>query len=235
MRELLDIYGVTDPEDVKRWADMAREARTRGWWQHGDFGANLPPFFVNFLGLEAGAAAEHDYRGGLVTGLLQTADYARAVLSSGAPGMPTEEGELDRRVEIRLQRQLILHRDTAPLRLWALLDEAVLRRRIGGPAVLRAQLDHLLEVSELDNVTVQILPDSEVHPALDFPFSILRFGDGLPITGVVYLENFHRSDYLDDRNDLDNYQTAFDDLAKRALDPRASRTLIHHHAKAIDA
>jgi transcriptional regulator with XRE-family HTH domain len=234
VRELLDVYGISDPEDVRRWVDMAREARLRGWWQHGDFGAHLPSFFVNFLGLEAGASAEYDYRGGLVTGLLQTADYARAVLGSGAPGTLTDEGELDRRVEIRLQRQHILHRGKEPLRLWALLDEGVLRRRIGGPQVLREQLQHVLELSELDNVTVQILPDAEVHPALDFPFSILHFGDELPISGIVYLENFHRSVYLDDRGSLNHYQTAFDQLAKRALDPQASRTLIHQHAKALD-
>lgn len=234
VRELLDIYGITDPEDIKRWVDMAREARARGWWQHGDVSTNLPSFFVNFLGLEAGASAEYDYRGGLVTGLLQTADYARAVLGSGAPGTPSDKGELDRRVEIRLQRQHILHRDVDPLQLWALLDEGVLRRRIGGPSVLRDQLRHVIELSALDNVTVQILPDTEVHPGLDFPFSILHFGDELPITGVVYLENFHRSVYLDDRGNLNQYQTAFDTLAKRALDPEASRALIHQHAKVLD-
>jgi transcriptional regulator with XRE-family HTH domain len=122
VRELLDVYGVTNPADVRPLAEMARQAQLRGWWQQG-YGDVLPPWFATFVGLEAGAAEERDYKGALITGLLQTADYARAIISAALPGAgPPPPGEVERLISLRMERQRMLHLAKDPLQLWAIVD-----------------------------------------------------------------------------------------------------------------
>ena len=236
---LLDAYGITNPADVRPLAEMARQAQQRGWWQEG-FGDVLPQWFSTFVGLEAGAAEERDYKGALVTGLLQTGDYARAILSTGIPaaGEPPP-GEVERLVGLRLERQRLLHLPKDPLRLWAIMDEAVLRRPIGGADVMRRQLRHLAEISEAPNVTVQVLQEATAHPALDFPFCLLTFPEprsaGVPrVPGLVYLENFATSMYIEGEAQVGYYAAVFADLSRRALDPSQSRSRLRQHIKDLD-
>lgn len=231
VRELLDVYGITNPGDVRPLVEMARQAQQRGWWQH--YGDVLPAWFATFVGLETGAAEERDYKGALVTGLLQTADYARALMGSDVPGGPPPEGELERLIALRLERQQLLHQAADPLRLWALMDEAVLRRRVGGAAVMRQQLRHLADLSEAPNITIQVLPEDRAHAALDFPFCILVFRDQRRIPGLVYLENFRTTLHLEDAGDMRYYGAAFDSLSRIALSPGESRAVILDYLKGI--
>jgi hypothetical protein len=243
VRELLDVYGITNPADVRPLVEMARQAQQRGWWQ--GYGDVLPSWFATFVGLEAGAAEERDYKGALVTGLLQTTDYARAVISGdpggpggpggpGALGAPPSDGELERLIALRMERQALLHQTGDPLRLWALMDAAVLRRRVGSPAIMRQQLRHLAEMSEAPNVTIQVLPEDRAHPALDFPFCLLLFRDQQRVPGLVYLENFRTTLHLEDGENMRYYSAAFDGLAGAALTPDDSRAAVLAHMKACD-
>ena len=232
VRELLDAYGITNPDDVRPLVEMARHAQQRGWWQ--GYGDVLPPWFATFVGLETGAAEERDYKGALVTGLLQTPDYARAVMGAAVPGGPPPPGELERLIALRLERQQLLHHSADALKLWAVLDEAVLRRRVGGAAVMRHQLRHLADLSQAPNITIQVLPEDQVHPALDFPFCMLLFRDHQRLPGLVYLENFRKTLHLEDGEDMKYYSAAFDGLTRAALSPGQSRDLVRQHLKAID-
>jgi len=229
VRELLDVYGITNPDDVRPLVEMARQAQQRGWWQ--GYGDIMPPWFATFVGLEAGAGEERDYRGALVTGLLQTPAYARAVMGGDLPGGSPSPGELERLIGLRLERQQLLYHARDPLRLWAVMDQAVLRRRVGGPAVMRQQLQHLAEAAQAPNITIQVLGDEVMHPALDFPFCLLLFSGGR-LPGLAYVENFRKTLYLEDGEDLRYYSAAFDGLARAALGPGESRAVVLEHMKA---
>jgi transcriptional regulator with XRE-family HTH domain len=231
VRELLDVYGITHSDDVRPLVAMARQAQQRGWW-HG-YGDVLPPWFTTYVGLETGAAEERDYKGALVTGLLQTAGYARAIMSADIPGGPPPPGELERLIALRMERQQVLHQSADPLRLWAVMDEAVLRRPVGGPDVMRQQIRHIAELSHAPNITVQVLSEDRVHPALDFPFCILIFRAQQRVPGLVYLENFRKTLHLEDGEDMRYYSAAFDALARAALTPAQSRDLMLAQLKAL--
>jgi transcriptional regulator with XRE-family HTH domain len=229
VRELLDVYGITDPRDVRPLVEMARQAQQRGWWQ--GYGDILPPWFATFVGLEAGASEERDYRGALVTGLLQTPAYARALMSAELPSGRAAAGELERLIGLRLERQQLLYHSPDPLRLWAVMDESVLRRRVGGIPVMREQLKHLADASEVPNITIAVLPDTVTHAAMDFPFCLLLF-PGERIPGLAYVESFRKTLYLEDGEDVNYYSAAFDTLARAALDRDESRKLVLTHLKA---
>jgi len=201
-RDLVDLlarYGVTDPEEINELLTMAREANTPGWWQH--YGDVLPQWFRTYVDLESAAALIRTYEGQFVPGLLQTDDYMRAVIH-GAHLESSEE--VGRRVRLRLARQTLLTREHPP-RLWAVVDEAALRRPVGGPGVMRGQLERLLDATKLPNVTLQILPfDTGAHPAMVGSFSILRFADR-ELPDVVYLEHLTNAVYLDKRAEVERY------------------------------
>jgi transcriptional regulator with XRE-family HTH domain len=237
VRELLDVYGISHPDDVAPLVAMARQAQQRGWWQ--GYGDVLPTWFATFVGLEAGAAEERDYKGALVTGLLQTPDYARAVLAGDPQEGPARPdavlpGELERLLALRLERQQLLREAADPLRLWAVMDEAVLRRRVGGTAVMRQQLHALLEASQQPNITIQVLPGDRLHAALDFPFCLLLFRDRRRLPGLVYLENFRKTLYLENGGDMEYYAHAFSSLTRAALSPGESRAVVLAHLEALD-
>jgi transcriptional regulator with XRE-family HTH domain len=232
LRELLDAYGISHPGDVRPLVAMARQAQQRGWWQ--GYGDVLPSWFATFVGLEAGAAEERDYKGALVTGLLQTPDYARAVLAGDVPPGAELPGEVERLLALRLERQQLLREAADPLRLWAVMDEAVLRRRVGGIAVMRQQLSALVQASEQPNITIQVLPEDRLHPALDFPFCLLLFRDRRRLPGLVYLENFRKTLYLENGGDMEYYAHAFSGLTQAALSPDESRAVVLAHLAALD-
>jgi transcriptional regulator with XRE-family HTH domain len=220
LRLLLDIYQV-DGERREALLTLARQAKERGWWQ--SYGSAIPQWFQVYVGLEAEASSVRVYEAELVHGLLQTADYYRAFLRA-APAAAGDD-EADRKIEVRLARQERLTGDDPP-DYWAVLNEAVIRRVVGGAHVMRGQLDHIAEMAGLPHVNVQVLPfGAGVHPAMDGSFEILGFPEpGDP--DVVYLENQAGSLYLEEQPEIDRYARMFSHLIAKALDPEESRRMI---------
>ncbi|GIF40662.1 transcriptional regulator [Actinoplanes xinjiangensis] len=212
--DLLTMYGVSDSAERDALIGLARQANNPGWWQH--FGDVLPTWFQAYLGLEAAASLIRTYEIQFVPGLLQTPDYARAVIMLGHAGASAEE--INRRVDVRLQRQQILTRSGGP-QLWAVIDEAVLRRPIGGVDVMRAQIESLIEASKLPGVRLQIIPFMVGgHAAAGGPFAILRFPEP-ELPDVVYVEQLTSAIYLDKREDVDHYAMAMERVCIDAEPP----------------
>ena len=203
VEDLLTLYGVDDVEERGRLLTLARQANTPGWWHR--YGDVLPGWFQSYLGLEAAASLIRTYEVQFVPGLLQTDAYARAVILLGYGGAGTEE--IDRRVGLRMARKQLLTRPEPP-QLWVVMDEAVLRRPIGGPEVMRAQIEALEEARRLPNVRLQVIPfRAGGHAAAGGAFSILRFPDQ-DLPDVVYIEHLTSALYLDGREDVDRYAEA---------------------------
>jgi transcriptional regulator with XRE-family HTH domain len=220
VRDLCSLYGVPEGPQRDHLMDLARESRRQGWWQ-----AYAPQILVHFdayLGLENGASSIRIYESTLVQGLLQTEDYARALLE--VPLEPLHPERIEELVQVRLTRQRLLTRPDPPdFRM--ILDEATLRHAVGGPEVMRGQFEHLVKASRLPNVTLQVIPFAVgAYPAMGASFAILEFPGKTP--GVVYTEDLQRSIYLERAVDLKRYQQVFDDLRARALDEEESRGLI---------
>jgi len=219
--DLLTLYGITDQAEREELLELVRQASAPGWWQQYD--DVLPRWFESYIGLEKAASIIRNYEVQFIQGLLQTEDYARAVILIGNAHAPAEE--IDRRVSLRMRRQELLTQPGAP-EFWAVLDEAALRRSPGGAKVMRAQLEHLLQVTELPNVTLQIAPfDAGPHAAAGGPFSILRFPEP-DLPDVVYLEQLNSAIYLDQPDDVINYLTIMDQLCVQAETDTASRNMI---------
>jgi transcriptional regulator with XRE-family HTH domain len=218
--DLLAMYGVDENErDVL--VALAREANAPGWWhQYADV---LPDWFQTYVGLEEAASVLRVYEVQFVPGLLQTASYARAVVASGWPGAP--EQEIERRVSIRITRQELLTKQGGP-RLWAVVDEAALRRPVGSPEVFRAQLEHLIEVTQDVRITLQIAPfSSGSHAAEAGAFTIMRFPEA-DLPDVVYLEQLTSALYLDKREDVERYSEVMERLSVESEPPeRTAETL----------
>jgi transcriptional regulator with XRE-family HTH domain len=219
--DLLTRYGVTDERARAGLLALARQANIPGWWtKYGDI---LADWFEAYLGLEAAASVIRSFELQFVHGLFQTEAYARAVTLLGFKAAPAEE--IDRRVSLRMKRQDLLTGPQPP-RVWSILDEAALRRPVGGRAVMRGQLKRLAEVADLPHVTIQAVPfDRGGHAATGGSFSILRFGeDDLP--DVVYIEQLTSALYLDGRDDVDHYMEVMDRLSADALTPAATARLL---------
>src|SRR5215211_5218177 len=219
--DLLRLYGVTDPTEVAEFVALAREANSPGWWQH--YGDVLPPWFRTYVDLESVATLIRTYEGQFIPGLLQTDDYMRAVVQGAHLDESSEE--VGRRVRLRMARQTLLTREQPP-RLWAVVDEAALRRPVGGPEVMRAQLERLLEAAKLPNVTLQILPFAAgAHAAMVGSFSILRFGDQ-ELPDVVYLEHLTSALYLNKPEEVDQYLHVMEGICVRAAPPERTVELL---------
>ncbi|WP_370461807.1 helix-turn-helix domain-containing protein [Micromonospora sp. WP24] len=219
--DLLTLYGVKDDEEREVLLKLARDANSPGWWHR--YGDVLPGWFQSYLGLEAAAALIRTYEVQFVPGLLQTSAYARAVVLLGH-GAATPD-EIDRRVGLRMGRQELLRR-TNPPQLWAVLDEAALRRPLGGPEVMRGQLDALVGATRLPNIRLQIVPfTAGGHAAAGGAFSILRFGDQ-DLPDIVYIEQLTSAIYLDKRDDLDHYALAMERLCVEAEPPERTPELL---------
>jgi len=219
--DLLTLYGVTDEADRQALRDLAGRANAQGWWH--DYSDVLPTWFEAYVGLEEAATQIRAYEVQFVPGLLQTGDYARAVSLLGDPN--ATDREVERRVGLRLARQAMFTRPTPP-NFWVVLDEAVLRRPIGGVEIMRAQVRHLLEMSQRQNVTIQIVPFAAGgHAAAGGPFSILRFAE-YDLPDVVYLEQLTSSLYLDKHEMVDSYLMVMDRLCVDAVTPTNSVKLM---------
>ncbi|MGB9377366.1 MAG: helix-turn-helix transcriptional regulator [Mycobacteriales bacterium] len=212
--DLLILYGMTRAEEREALLRLVGEANAPGWWHR--FADVLPSWFQSYVGLEAAASLIRSYEVQFVPGLLQTEEYARAVISLGRTG--TSDLAVDQRVTLRIARQQVLSR-ARPVRVWAVLDEAVIRRPIGGPEVMRGQLEHLIAVTKAPNVTLQIIPfGAGGHAAAGGAFSILRFPDE-QMPDVVYSEQLTSGLYLDKREDVDRYLEAMERLCLEADEP----------------
>ncbi|MER5968299.1 helix-turn-helix transcriptional regulator [Streptomyces sp. NPDC002055] len=215
--DLLTLYGVTDAAEREDFLALARQATAPGWWhQYSDI---LPSWFETHIGLEEATSVIRTYESQFIPGLLQTEGYARAVTRLGHPHGTARD--VERRVTLRLARQELLRRDDPP-RFWAVLDEASLRRPLGGPEVMREQLQHLIEMSRLPHVTVQVAPFTLGGvAAAGGPVTILRFLEP-DLPDVVYLEQLTSALYLDKQEDVDNYLSVMDRLCAEAEPPAAT-------------
>ncbi|WP_184840588.1 helix-turn-helix domain-containing protein [Allocatelliglobosispora scoriae] len=224
--DLLTLYGLTDPVERDRLLALARNANSPGWWNR--FSDVLPSWFHPYVGLEAAASLVRNYEVQFVPGLLQTRDYARAVVMLGHGHSPPDE--IERRVDLRLLRQQVLTRLHDPLQFWAVIDEAVLRRPIGGVEVMRKQIHALAEAAMIPNVRVQVVPfHLGGHAASGGAFSILRFAEP-DLPDVVYVEQLTSSLYLDKRDDVDQYAIVMEKLCIQAPPPEQSRDILHRIA-----
>jgi transcriptional regulator with XRE-family HTH domain len=217
--DLLTLYGVTDATERAEFLALARRANAPGWWHR--YSDLLPGWFETYLGLEQASTMIRTYELQFVPGLLQTRDYARAVTLLGHEDVE----DIERRVDLRIRRQEVLTAPGAPT-LWAVIDEAALRRSLNGPQLLRAQLDHLLAMNELPNVSVQIAPLSfGGHAAAGGPFSILRFAEP-DLPDIVYLEQLTSALYLDKRSDVEHYALVMDRLCAHIEPPDRTASII---------
>jgi transcriptional regulator with XRE-family HTH domain len=216
VRDLCDLYEVTDQAERDRMMTLARESKRRAWWQSYELS------YATYVGLEAEAVVISAFQSSAVHGLLQTADYARAG-DEGTMPRPSPE-RIEMQIQAKLTRQEILVREGPP-RFAVVLDEAALHRMVGGYQVMAAQLARILDVSALPNVQVQVLPfDRGAHPALESNFTILELPDQAP--GVVFVEGLIGSTYLDRAGDLKRYHEIFRELQSIALNPQDTADMI---------
>jgi transcriptional regulator with XRE-family HTH domain len=222
LNSMLELYGVDDQGQRQVLLEMAREGHRKGWWAVWD--GVLPTGFGIYVGLEAEAASLRVYEAQVVHGLLQTEDYARAVMSTVRRRQTPDE--IDRLVKLRMQRQEVLMR-ADPLELWIILDEAVLRRMVGPSCVMRQQLEHLYETSQWPNVTLQVLTfGSGLHPGMGGPFAIIEFPERFD-PDVVYTEGITGQAYIEERDrEVRARSETFDLLRATALPPADSALLI---------
>jgi len=208
--DLLTLYGVTDSEERAALLNLAREANTPGWWHA--YSDVLPTWLEPYVGLEAAASVLRTYEVQFVPGLLQTEEYARALIRLGSA---VSEDEIARRAELRVSRQEILGGPNPP-QLWAVVDEGALRRPVGGREVAHRQLQHLIKMAEHPAVTLQILPfTAGPHSAMGGPFTILRFAEP-DLHDVVYIEQLTSALYLDKPSEVDSYLEVMEQLCLQA-------------------
>jgi len=219
--DLLTHYGLADGEERERLLTLARDANAPGWWHR--YSDILPAWFQPYIGLESAASLIRNYEVQFIPGLLQTQEYARAVVNLGHARTGPEG--VDRRVELRMTRQQVLHKPEA-LQFWAVVDEAALRRPVGGRAVMIGQLDGLISATELPNVRVQVVPFGiGGHAAHGGAFSIMRFAEP-DLPDVVYVEQLTSAIYFDKREDVDQYQIVMETLCIEAAPPEQTPDIL---------
>ncbi|MEV5147320.1 helix-turn-helix transcriptional regulator [Streptomyces sp. NPDC052727] len=220
--KLLQVYGVTDQQEIDTFLQSVREANKRGWWHA--YRDVMPGWFSAYLSLEQAALQIRAYENQFVHGLLQTEEYARALLTATGPHASAEA--IERRVALRMRRQELLTRATPP-RLWVVMDETVLRWPVGGAEVMRAQIDHLIEVNRLPQVTVQFMPFANgPHPALSAgAFHLFRFR-ARELPDIAYLSGLVGAVYLDKADEVVVYREALDRLSAQAASARKTETLL---------
>jgi transcriptional regulator with XRE-family HTH domain len=226
VRDMLEIYGVVDEEERERLLGVAKEAQEKGWWS--SYEGALPAGLDTYVGFEEAASSVRIYQNSVVTGLLQTEEYARALVESSLHN--TDAEEMERLVQLRMRRQQLLTRPEDPLELWAILDEAILHRPVGGNSIMRAQLMHLLDAADMPNVTIQVLPFARgAHAGLDGPFTIIAFPDPTDLD-VIYVPGTVCNVLLEREKDIRRHVVSFDHLRAEALPPDESASLIHSAA-----
>lgn len=219
--DLLTLYGIVDAQERDAFLTLADQASTPGWWHK--YNDVLPSWFEMYVGLEQAAAVIRSYDVQFVPGLFQTEAYARAVVVLGHLG--ARLADINLRVHLRMARQDLLTMPDAP-RVWAVVDEAALRRPVGGDEVMRAQLERLIELAELPNVTLQVVPfQAGGHSAAGGAFSILRFSEP-EIPDIAYIEQLTSALYIDKKADVGNYAMVIDRLCVEASTPADTKRLL---------
>ncbi len=220
VRDMLELYNVP-AQQRDSLVQLARDSRQKGWWHA--YSDTIQPQFATYVGLESAASEIRVYEVNLMPGLLQTEDYARTIIKAGT--MNGNQEDIERKVALRMARQPALTRTEPPM-LWTVVDEAALRRRVGGTELMRAQLEHVLELSSLKNVAMQVIPfGAGAHPAMGRPFVILVFPERID-TDVVYLEDLTSAFYLEDVEEVDRYNVFFNHLRATALSFEDSAALV---------
>jgi transcriptional regulator with XRE-family HTH domain len=228
VNDLLTLYGVTDERLRSRFLSLVRQSNAPDWWSK--YSDVMPDWLGAYLGFESAATTIRSFEIQFVPGLFQTGDYARAVTRHGHKSAPAEE--IERRVGLRLSRQ-DLHARPAPPRIWSVMDEAVLRRPVGGRAVMRAQLERLTEVATMPHVTLQVVPFTRGgHAGMGGSFAVLRFEEQ-DLPDVVYIEQLTGAIYLDQRPDVEHYLEVVDELSGEALTPAATARFIEQAAREL--
>lgn len=220
VRDMLELYGVPVAQR-ESLVQLARDSRQKGWWHA--FSDTMQPQFATYVGLESAASEIRIYEVSLIPELLQTEDYARVVIRSGMMNSPSED--VERQVQLRMARQPAITREDPP-KVWAVLDEAALRRQVGGAGLMRLQLEHLLAQAALPNVAVQVIPfGGGAHPAMGRPFIILVFPERVD-TDVVYLEDLTSALWVENVEEVDRYNVFFNHLQATALSFENSAALM---------
>jgi transcriptional regulator with XRE-family HTH domain len=228
VNDLLEFYGITDAEEHEKLIQLAKEANATPWWQK--YQDVVPDWFQVYVGLEEAAQLIRVYEMQFVPGLLQTEEYARAVVLQGAPGL--DPAEVDRRVAVRLGRQELFAKGKAP-RFWAVVDEAALRRPIGGKDVLGAQIERLMEAVNEPNITLQVMPFRYGgHAADGGAFTIMRFPEA-DLPDIVYMEYLTGALYLDKPDEVERYAAVMERLSVAATSPDRTRELLASMLKEI--
>lgn len=221
VRAMLQLYGLRDGAKYEALLQLAKQAKERGWWHA--YSDVIPQWFQVYVGLEAEASSLRNYEPELVHGLLQTEDYARAIYQ--AARVTDAPKEIERYVSLRMARQEVITRSEQPMHLWAIMNEAALRRQVGGVDVMKEQLKHLVSISAQPNVTLQVLPYAVgAHAAMLGSFAVLSFAEGT--SEVAYLEYGTGSLYLEKPEELRAYTLTYDHLRASALNPRDSVAMI---------
>ncbi|MGY0485952.1 helix-turn-helix domain-containing protein [Streptomyces sp. WG-D5] len=224
VRDLCGVYEVEDHRVIDSLMQMAKDSRQQGWWHSfGDI-----PYSV-YIGLETDAASLRVYESQCIPGLLQTRGYAEALIQGAMPEASLTD--VEKRVQVRIRRQERINDEANSLRLWVVLDEAALRRAVGGAVVMREQLEHLAELSQLPHVTVQVLPfEMGAHPGITGQYAILEFPDAAD-SSVVYIEGVTSDLYLEKTQDVQKYSVMYEHLRAQALNVDQSRQFILEAAK----
>ncbi|MFE2373678.1 helix-turn-helix domain-containing protein [Streptomyces sp. NPDC059398] len=224
VRDLCGVYEVEDHRIVDSLMQMAKDSRQQGWWHaFGDI-----PYSV-YIGLETDAASLRVYDPQVVPGLLQTKQYAEALIAGALP--ETAVTDIEKRVQVRLRRQERVSAEESPLRLWVVIDESALRRVVGGKQLMISQLEHLVELSQLPHVTVQVLPFAVgAHPGINGQYAILEFPDAAD-SSVVYIEGVTSDLYLEKAQDVQKYSVMYEHLRAQALNVEQTREFIMEIAK----
>ncbi|MEU6095584.1 helix-turn-helix transcriptional regulator [Streptomyces sp. NPDC047079] len=225
---LLKAYGVSD-EEAEAFVQLAEDANKPGWWQR--FHDILPGWFSMYVSLEGAAALIRQYEPHFVPGIMQTEDYAQGVLRSGAVGQTSPE-DIERHVALRMQRQALLTREDAP-RIWVVMEETALRRPVVGSQVMRAQIDRLLQITQLPHVTLQVLEfSSGPHPGTYGPFVLFRFAMS-ELPDMVYSEYLTGAVYLDARNEVSTHLEVMDRMAAQAATAQRTKEILEDLRKEL--
>lgn len=228
IRALIDLYGVTDERERAELEMLAREGRERSSWWHA-YRQMMHPAYSTYVGLEAGASEIAAFEALAIPGLLQTDEYARAIIEAGPYEL--DQQEMEQLAEIRRERQKLITRPDDPLRLWVVLDEAALRRQVGGPQVMREQLAHLLELAKLARVTIQVAPfEAGAHPGVTGPFTVLSFPEPEDLP-AVYFDSPAGQLFIEEPKEVRRFEIALQRMQAMALPPADSLRMIDDLSK----
>ena len=218
--DLLTLYGLNEPEERAQLMSLVAQTKQTGWWHR--YNERMPKWFEDYVGLEEAAARIQSWELQFIPGLLQTEDYARMAIVHGHPRAAEET--IESMVDLRMRRQRILG-GTHPPRLWMVIDESVLHRTLGSAAMLKKQVDRLLELTDLSHISLQVVPFAKSGYVAEGAFSILRFAE-TELPDIAYIEHLTGALYLERLDEIEVYGRAFDRLVVDAETPRGSRQFL---------